>query len=80
MSEAEECLHCEINDLVQDRLQRGETDYTKLTSMMVESLADLIVLAPESDHARLMADALAQFGHVMLERTGAMPGPEDARH
>ena len=40
-----DCLHCEINDLVQRRMKEGETDLGELAAMMVESLADLILLA-----------------------------------
>ena len=49
--EMSDCLHCDINQLVQQRLERGDTDLGEVASMMVESLADLILLAPEtSDH------------------------------
>src|SRR3954466_15401020 len=43
-----DCLHCDINQLVQGRLERGEADVGELASMMVESLADLVLLAPEA--------------------------------
>ena len=54
-----ECLHCEINQLVQERMESGHTDLAEIVSMMVESLADLIVLAPESEQPKLMAYALS---------------------
>ena len=57
-----DCLHCEINDLVQQRIKEGETDLGELAAMMVESLADLILLAPEHSQATLMAHALTAFG------------------
>jgi hypothetical protein len=44
-----DCLHCEINQLVQERFGRGDTDLVEVASMLVESLADLVLLAPESD-------------------------------
>jgi len=53
-----DCLHCEINQLVQERFERGNTDLVQLASIMVESLADLILLAPESDRSDLMAHAV----------------------
>jgi hypothetical protein len=31
-----DCLHCEINDLVQQRMQDGETDLGELAVMMAE--------------------------------------------
>ncbi len=44
-----DCLHCEINQLVQERFARGDADLVEVASMMVESLADLILLAPDSE-------------------------------
>jgi hypothetical protein len=32
-----ECLHCEINQLVQERMESGHADLTEIASMMVES-------------------------------------------
>ncbi len=49
-----DCLHCDINQLVQQRLERGDIDPAEVASMMVESLADLILLAPEAEQANLM--------------------------
>jgi hypothetical protein len=48
--------------------------------MMVESLADLILLAPESDRSNLMAHALSAFGQIFLEKGGALDGGSTATH
>jgi hypothetical protein len=40
--------------------------------MIVESLAELILLAPETEQAKIMADAMAHFGHMFLEKSGAI--------
>jgi hypothetical protein len=72
-----ECLHCDINELVQQHIERGE-NLGDLAAMIVECLAELILLAPENEQAKLMADALAQFGHTFLERSGE--GGSSARH
>jgi hypothetical protein len=37
-----DCLHFEINQLVQERIERGDTDLAEMASMMVENLADLV--------------------------------------
>ena len=58
-----DCLHCEINDLVQQRMKEGETDLGEIAAMMGESLADLILLAPEHSQPTLMAHALTAFGN-----------------
>jgi hypothetical protein len=74
------CLHCEINQLVQDRFERGNTDLVEMASMVAESLADLILLAPESDRSNLMAHALSAFGQIVLEKSGALEGGSNATH
>ena len=73
-----DCLHCEINQLVQERFESGDTDLVEMASMLVESLADLVLLAPESDRSNLMAHALSTFGQIVLENGGAIDGGSDA--
>ena len=75
-----DCLHCEINQLVQDRFERGDTDLVEMASMITESLADLILLAPESDRSNLMAHALSAIGQIVLEKSGALDGGSNATH
>ena len=76
-----DCLHCEINDLVQQRIDADGTDIAELAAMVVQSLVELILLAPETDQAKLMADVLASFGHIYLEKTGAISdGVSSATH
>ena len=75
-----DCLHCEINQLVRERIEGGEGDLTELASMMVESLADLILLAPESEQPTLMAYVLSGFGQMFLEKSGAVEGGSSATH
>ena len=75
-----DCLHCDINQLVQQRLERGDTDLGEVASMLVESLADLILLAPDEDRLYLMAHALSAFGEMFLEKSGAVEGGSSATH
>jgi hypothetical protein len=76
-----DCLHCDINDLVQSHIDRGEGDLAELAARLVESLADLVLLAPEDQRAALIADAMASFGQAYLERSGAVePEESSARH
>ena len=75
-----ECLHCEINQLVRQRMESGQTDLAELASMMVESLADLVLLAPESEQPKLMAYALSELGHAVLDKSGAVEGGSTATH
>ena len=62
-----DCLHCDINNLVQEHVEGGTTDLVEIASMMAESLADLVLLAPEVDRANLMAHAVSVIGQVFLE-------------
>jgi hypothetical protein len=66
-----ECLHCEINQLVRERMESSHADLAELASMMVESLADLVLLAPGSEQPKLIAYALSAFGQMLLEKSGA---------
>jgi hypothetical protein len=76
-----ECLHCDINDLVQKHLERSDADLADLVGRMAESIADLILVAPEIDQANLMATAIASLGQAYLEKTGAIDsGESNARH
>jgi hypothetical protein len=63
----ESCLHCEINDLVQEHVETGEpVDIVALAANMAESLVDLILLAPEEEQAKLMAITIGHLGHTFL--------------
>ena len=75
-----ECLHCEINQLVRERVERGETHLGDLAPMVVESLADLILLAPEAEQAKLFAYAISDLGQTLLEKSGAVEGASNATH
>jgi hypothetical protein len=76
-----DCLHCDINELVQNHIDRGGADVAELAAKIAESLADLILLAPENEQSKLMADAIASFGHAFLEKSGAIEMDETSpRH
>jgi hypothetical protein len=75
-----ECLHCEINQLVQQRMESGHTDLAEIVSMMVESLADLVLLAPESEQPKLMAYALTELGQAVLDKSGPAEEGSTATH
>ena len=76
-----DCLHCDINDLVEKRLEREGADLADLATRVSESLADLILLAPAADQAKLMADVLSNLGQAFLEKSGAIEADESSpRH
>jgi hypothetical protein len=75
-----DCLHCDINELVRKHIETHETaDMSTIASMLVESLADFILSAPEAEQAGMMAEALAHFGHAFLDKgEDVEPGPHGA--
>jgi hypothetical protein len=84
-----DCLHCDINDLVQSYIDRAGgpggaepgANIADLAAKIAESLADLILLAPEAEQSKLMADAIGSFGNAFLEKSGAVEsGESGARH
>ena len=76
-----DCLHCDINELVAKYAERPDSDATELGARMAESLVDLILMAPESDRAALLADVIAVLGQLFLEKSGVVEaGESTARH
>ena len=75
-----ECLHCEINELVEKYLQANETvDATDIAVRMAESLADFIVFStPPEQHAMLLAQTITHFGQMIIEKSES--GERDTKH
>jgi len=70
---SESCLHCEINDLIQEHVEGQETvDIADLAARMAESLVDLVLRAPEEQQAQLLAATITYVGQAFLEKTGAI--------
>ena len=78
---SESCLHCEINDVVQEHVEGEEkVDLVALAANMAESLVDLVLLAPEDEQAKLLAVTISHLGHVFLEKSGAIEADSDTTH
>jgi hypothetical protein len=76
-----DCLHCDINELVDKRLESENADLADLAARVTESLVDLIMLAPPADQAKFIADVLANLGQFYLEKIGAAePDGTSSRH
>ena len=70
---SESCLHCEINDVVEEHIEGRETvDIAEVTARMAESLVDFILRAPEEQQAQLLAATITYVGQAFLEKTGAI--------
>jgi hypothetical protein len=41
-----DCLHCEIHEMLESRLQAEEADLSEIAGRVTEVLADLILMAP----------------------------------
>ena len=75
-----DCLHCDINELVEEQLKLDGADLAELAAKVAESLADLILLAPAGDQSKLMADVLANFGQMFIEKSEMVDAGESSRH
>jgi hypothetical protein len=63
-----DCLHCDINELVRERVEGQENvDLADMVARVAESLAELIMLGPKDQWAALMAEAVRHLGQTMLE-------------
>ena len=62
-----ECLHCDIHELLESRLQ-NEANLVEIAAKVTEVLADVILMAPADEQSTLMADTLANFGSFLLEK------------
>jgi hypothetical protein len=78
---SESCLHCEINDLVEEHIEGQETvDLAQVAARMAESLVDLVLRAPEEQQAQLLAATITYLGQAFLEKTGAIEGDSVTAH
>jgi hypothetical protein len=77
-----DCLHCDIHELLEGPLQIPEANLAEIAAKVTEVLADLILMAPPDDQAKLMADVLANFGSFVLEKKEDVDptNPRRSRH
>jgi hypothetical protein len=78
--EPEECLHCAIVDMVEERIAKGGADVGDLATLIAESLVDLILLVPESEQAKLLAHTVSALGDLFLQKSGAEDGGSGSTH
>jgi hypothetical protein len=76
----EECLHCAIVDMVEERIAAGGADAATLASLIAESLVDLILMVPEEEQARLMAHTVSLMGDLYLQKSRADGGGSGSTH
>jgi hypothetical protein len=66
-----DCVHCDIHELLENRLQNQEANLAEIAAKVTEVLADLILIAPPDEQSTLMADMLANLGGFLLEKKEA---------
>jgi hypothetical protein len=66
-----DCVHCDIHELLENRLQNQEANLAEIAAKVTEVLADLILMAPPDEQSTLMADMLANLGGFLLEKKEA---------
>ena len=64
-----DCIHCDIHDLLEPELVREGADLGAIAAKVTEVLADLVIMADPQDRAALLADVIANLGHIVLEKT-----------
>lgn len=63
-----DCLHCDINDLIRERIEGQENvDLADMVARVAESLAELIMLAPKDQWGELLAEAIRHLGNTVIE-------------
>jgi hypothetical protein len=63
-----DCLHCDINELVRERIEgKDDVDLPDMVARVAESLAELIMLGPKDQWAGLMAEAIRHLGNTFIE-------------
>ena len=65
---------------MREHVEGGTNDLVEIASMMAESMADLVLLAPEEDRANLLAHVVSAVGQMVLEKSGAFEGTSSATH
>jgi hypothetical protein len=78
---SENCLHCEINDVVREHIEGQEkVDIADLAARMAESLVELILLAPEEEQGKLLAATIGHLGNAFLEKSEVIEGDSNMTH
>jgi hypothetical protein len=68
-ADSDECLHCAIMDMVEERIAAGGADASNLVVLIAESLVDVILLVSQAEQAQLMAHTLSALGELFLQKS-----------
>ena len=74
-----DCLHCEIHDMLESRLNEDGADLSEIAAKVTEVLADLITMAPPEQQTLMMASVVANLGTMVFEKS-QQPSGGNQRH
>jgi len=77
--EADECLHCAIVDMVEERLAAGGADGANLAAHCGEP-SGCILRVPGHEQAKLLAHTIAAVGELFLQKSGEDGGGSGSTH
>ena len=78
--DADECLHCVIMELVEERVAAGDADLGIIVARIAESLVDVILRVPVQHQAKLLAHTLTALGDLFLEKSTDEEGGSSSTH
>jgi hypothetical protein len=73
-----DCIHCDIHDLLDPVLGSEEADLVQVAAKVTEVLADLVLMAAPEDRTALLADVVANLGHLVLEKAEQQDTPDSS--
>jgi hypothetical protein len=63
-----DCIHCDIHDLLEPELASEQADLGQVAAKVTEVLADLVLSAAPEERTALLADVVANLGHLVIEK------------
>jgi hypothetical protein len=64
-----DCLHCDIHEMLEDRLHGQQADLSEIADKVTEVLADLILMAPAAEQTLMMAHVMSNLGAMVFEKS-----------
>jgi hypothetical protein len=64
-----DCIHCDIHDLLEPELASEEADLGLIAAKVTEVLADLVLMVTPDERTALLADVIANLGHLIIEKS-----------
>jgi hypothetical protein len=74
-----DCLHCDIHEMLEGRLQSEQSDLADIAAKVTKVLADLILMAPPAEQLMLMADVVANLGGIVRQKNEENADPTNPR-